>query len=368
MTVPPRRDPSLGDLLRELPAGLRSRDLQTLFNRDAANAFRVLTREHAPAAEPTGWLARIRLLFFGITFKLSPARRLLFLFATVAFVLGLLQTLNQARSGIAALWLGLAFAALVFLLALELVDRVVVRDELEVARQLQRELLPRAAPALPSYSFAHSYRTANEIGGDYYDFVPLADGRWALVVGDASGHGMAAGLLMAIAAAVLRLATELDPTPTRVVELVNRALCNTGDRHAFMSLFYAVLDPQTGELEYVCAGHPFPLLRRVDGSSVELGKGGLPLGIHEQLNVVTEKTTIGIGELLVLYTDGIPETVNPSGQAFGFERIAAQTRAETEPRVLHDRLLAALDAHRGNSPMLDDLSLVVMRRGTPTST
>ncbi len=99
------------------------------------------------------------------------------------------------------------------LLVLELADRVVVRDELEVARELQRELLPRQAPEVPGYEFAFSYRTANTIGGDYYDFLPLEDGRLVVLMGDASGHGIAAGLLMAIANSALKLGFDADPDP-----------------------------------------------------------------------------------------------------------------------------------------------------------
>ena len=109
-----------------------------------------------------------------------------------------------------------AIVALLLLLAFEMVDRVLVRDEIQIARQLQRDLLPKASPDLPGYAFAHSSRTANDIGGDYYQFHRLRDGRLAIVVADASGHGMAAGLLMAIADATLHIVLELDPSPVAV--------------------------------------------------------------------------------------------------------------------------------------------------------
>src|SRR6185295_7536529 len=132
--------------------------------------------------------------------------RLLFAAALLAAVLGLLRsalvfTLHGRRVSLefSPFWFLLSLLLMGFLLALELVDRIRVRDELEVARELQAELLPRRVPDLPGFRFAHSYRTANEVGGDYYDFLALPDGRLALMVGDASGHGMAAGLVMAIA-------------------------------------------------------------------------------------------------------------------------------------------------------------------------
>jgi sigma-B regulation protein RsbU (phosphoserine phosphatase) len=215
----------LGDFLRSYTAGVTTRDLRTLLRQDATQAFRVLTRDRTPEPEPAGgfrrFLHRVRLLFLGISFKLAPSRRVLFGNSVVAVALSLLDIRFESGNGnfrleLDTFWALLACGILMFLLALELVDRVLVRDELEVARQLQRDLLPSKAPELPGYTFAHSYRTANEIGGDYYDFLTLPDGRLVLVIGDASGHGMAAGLLMAIAAAVLRLATDLDPSPRRV--------------------------------------------------------------------------------------------------------------------------------------------------------
>ena len=249
-----------------------------------------------------------------------------------------------------------------FLLALELVDRVLVRDELEVARQLQRDLLPTTAPDLAGYRIAHSYRTANEIGGDYYDFFPLPGGRYVLVIGDASGHGMAAGLLKATANAALKLATEVDPAPERVAALLNRVLVRTGDRRAFMSLFYGVLTPTSGEIEYVCAGHPFPLLRRASGAVEELGRGSLPLGIRDGLESAAATVTLERGDLLLLYSDGLPEAVNAAGEAFGYDALRQLLRVEGQPQAIHDRVLGALKAHVAGEPLKDDVSIVVVFR------
>jgi serine phosphatase RsbU (regulator of sigma subunit) len=259
-------------------------------------------------------------------------------------------------------WSVASLACLMFLLALELVDKVRVRDELEVARQVQRDLLPRRAPEVPGWRFAHSYRTANEVGGDYYDFQPAAGGRLALVVGDASGHGMAAGLVMAIANATLRTALDIDPGCQQVLALLNRVICRTGDRRTFMSLFYGLLDPASGRLEYVGAGHPFPLLRRSAGRVVELGRGGLPLGLRDPLPVEPEALTLAPGDLLLLYSDGLPEAVNAGGQAFGFERLAQLLGEGGAPQEVHDRILAAFDAHLAGTPLKDDLTLVVVER------
>ena len=349
---------------------LKTGDLHRLFNQEAPLALRVLTRDQTPPAESvTGlrrFFANVRIVFHGMTQKLSPARRVLFLAALVFFVLGMIQIRGQGGSGvvidISPLWIFLSSGLFVFLLALELVDRVLVRDELDVARQLQRELLPAQAPEVQGYGFALSYRTANEVGGDYYGVTPLPDGRVAIAVGDASGHGMAAGLLMAIANAVLGLAVELDPTPDRVATLLNRVLCRTGDRRSFMTLFFALLSPGSGELRYTCAGHPFPLLRRADGEIAELGRGGYPLGIREPLELETRVSALGPGDVLLLFSDGLPEAVNAEGAAFGFDRLQGLLAPGGSPQTIHDRIIAALDQHLDGARLQDDVSVVVVRR------
>ena len=361
----------LKEFYHEFTEGLTTTELRRLFQRDAVQAYRVLSREQDLSREPAGrvkrFFFRAKVVFLGLSYKLTPARRVLFAVSIIAALLGLFRFRAVVQSGdiyvsLSPFWFLVSVAGLTFLLALELVDRVLVRDELEVARQLQRDLLPSKTPELPGYRIAHSYRTANEIGGDYYDFLPLPDGRLALVIGDASGHGMAAGLLMAIANAALKLAIEVDTSPERVAALLNRVLCRTGDRRAFMSLFYGLLTPSSGHLEYVCAGHPFPLLRRAAGEVEELGQGGLPLGIRDVVELTRAEVTLGAGDLLLLYSDGLPESVNAAGEAFGFESLRELLRVEGEPQAIHDRMLHALDAHLAGEPLTDDVSVVVVAK------
>lgn len=358
----------------EYAEGFRRGEFRRLFDRDAAEAYRVLTRDSTTPEPDDGFerfFHRVGLVFVGITSRLSPGRRALFLVSLLFLLLSFLDVgfHTEAEAGtwslsidFSPLWAAASFGSLGFLLVLELVDRVRVRDELEVARQLQIDLLPRGAPEMPGYRVAHSYRTANEVGGDYYDFQPLPDGRVALVVGDASGHGIAAGLVMAIANATLKTALDLDPAGANVHAVLNRTLCRTGDRRTFMSLFYALLTPASGRLRYVCAGHPYPLLRRAGGEVLELGTGSLPLGIKEPLEAVTREVEMAPGDLLVLYSDGLPEAVDGAGQAFGFERLAGLLAAPGSPQEVHDRILAGFDRHVGEEPLKDDLTLVVLLR------
>ncbi len=356
---------------RDYTDGVSGEDLRRLFDRDVTRAYSILARDQVREAEPAKGLRRLvfrtRIFFLGLSSKLTPARRVLFGAALVLALLGLVQVRMVAEGGrvvvtFSPMFLLASVAALVYLLALELVDRIVVRDELEVARQLQDELLPDTAPALPGYRFAHSYRTANEIGGDYYDFLTLPDGRVVLVAGDASGHGMAAGLLMAIASATLKVALDVDPAPASVAGLMNRAVCRAGTMRNFMSLFYAVLDPASGSLEYFCAGHPFPLLRRADGSVEELGRGCLPLGIRRDLDIETRTASVAPGDLLVVYSDGLPEAMKADGQAFGFDRVRALVADGGRADAVHLRLVRALERFLGEDPLLDDVSLVVVTR------
>jgi hypothetical protein len=364
-----------GRFVGDYTRGLNVRDLQRLFDQDASHAYKVLVRDQEddelPAEAPRRLLHRLRILFLGLSYKLTPARRLLFVVSLLLILAGLLTGPTFSYDGarlhvyleFSALWFVCGAVGIVWLLALELVDRVRVRDELEVARQLQSDLLPNSSPDLPGYDFAHSYRTANEVGGDYYDFQPLPDGRLAILMGDASGHGIAAGLLMAIANATLKTAIDVDPEPVAVATLLNSALYRTGDRRAFMTLFYGVLEPASGRLDFVIAGHPFPLVRRAGGGVEELGSGGLPLGLRPEVDLARLTVTLDPDDALLVYTDGLPEAVDgPNGNAFGFDRLRRLLAAAGSPAVLHDRILIDFDRHVANEPLADDLTLVVLAR------
>jgi serine phosphatase RsbU (regulator of sigma subunit) len=357
--------------VRSYTGGMAGSDLQRLFDQDARQAYAVVTREHDPEEEPSdgAWrfLYRARILFLSLSYRLAPPRRFLFVACVVLAAWALVDLVFGRDAVVAPTVLAiLSVAGLIFLLLLELADRVVVRDELEVARELQRELLPEQPPDLGGYEFAFSYRTANTIGGDYYDFLELDDGRLVVVIGDASGHGIAAGLLMAVASSTLRLAFDDSDDPAAAADLINRALWRTGGPRAFMTLFCAVLDPATGALQGVSAGHPYPMIRRTDGSIEEIGSGSLPLGIRRHVDLPRSEAVIGPGEALLLYTDGIAETVNAAGEAFGFDRLRRSLENGGPGQAVHDRIVAEVDHFRGDEPVHDDRSVVVIRRMRPS--
>ncbi|HEX4955508.1 MAG TPA: PP2C family protein-serine/threonine phosphatase [Thermoanaerobaculia bacterium] len=364
--------------VREATEGLRSEDFRRLFDQDAASAFEALTRDQAgqePRDRVTRFFERARLLLVGIAFRLSPARRLLFGLSLLAALFGLLDLeinlSSKASEGwklvvdTSSFWSMAAIGGLFLLLTLELVDKLRVRDEIELARTLQHDLLPKTDPPLPGWHFAHSSESAAEVGGDSFDLYPLPDGRLALFIADASGHGMGAGLVMAIAHSTIRTALDVEPTCARVHGLLNRTLCRTGDRRNYLTLFFALLDPATGLLEYFLAGHPFPLLRRADGSIVELGRGSLPLGLKDPLPVLCEPLQLAPGDLLLLYTDGLPEAIDPTGNAFSFPRVAELLAAGGDCRAVHERVQQALAAHLGGEPLRDDVTLLLIEREAP---
>jgi len=357
----------------ELTSGLSTREIRRLVDRDASRAYSVLMRdrERSPAAlkGPKRWFHDGRLLYASVSEKLTPARRLLFAIGVACGMFGIFDLdfqVGEKGSSVSVdaspLLFTVSVLALLLLLVLELVDRVLVRDELELARDLQRDLLPKSDPALEGYAFAHSTRMANDIGGDYYQFQPLPDGRLAILVADASGHGMAAGLLMAMADATLFVAIDVDPSPLAVATRLHRALRRTGDRRSFLTLFYGLLDPASGELDYVCAGHPFPLVRRAAGGIEEPSLGSFPLGLREKLEPAFGRLSLEPGDLLLLFTDGLFEGLGGSGDAFGFDRLRGALAASSGAADAHARLIAAFREHAGAEALADDMTLLAVER------
>lgn len=358
-------------LVRAFADGVDSKSVQRMFDREATQAFDVLSggrKKDLHSNDPVAIATAVRDVFLGLAFKLSPPRRMLFVAALLTPLFGLFDVtfdLGTTRFAIdfSPVWFLIALGMMTLLMALELVDRLRVRDELEVARQIQQDLLPQDLPPLPGYRVACSSQTANEIGGDYYDFLPLDGNRVAVIVGDASGHGMAAGLIMAIVNATFKSAVATDPEPVAVLRAINQVLCCTGGPRAFMTAFYGVLDLETGQLDFSSSGHPFPLLRRAaTGDVVEIGQSGFPLGIRHPLPLVADTVTLEPGDTLTLVSDGLPEAFDNEDEAFGFDQLARIAAQGGPPASLHERILTAVARHRGDRPLNDDLTLVVLGR------
>lgn len=322
--------------------------------------------------EPRRWkriLRSVNAVVYGLARRLQPTRRILYVAALVFALFNACDmrfkrgdTNIQIGGGFGLL---LAFLLVEVLLALELVDKIRFRDELELARELQASLLPKTLPELPAWELAAWNRIANMVGGDVYDFVPLPDGRLAVLFGDASGHGMAAGLVMAVAHAGFRTQLETDPSPEAVIPSMNRLLCRAGGPRSFFSCVYILASPD-GRLRITVSGHPQVL--RMDQRGIVLeryGKGSYPLGIRSTLDWPIDESSLGPGESLVLYSDGLTEARNNLEQEFGDERIEGALRlfaASSSAATLVSELAGAVNRFCGRVPPEDDVSIAVIRR------
>ena len=225
------------DLARETVDTFDSRDVADLYSVEWADARQVLISEHREAIEKErpGWrreLLRTSAVLHGLVRRLSPTRRLVVLVVLVGFVITFLKLVTggwPADATWSVFTLLVCTVLLLLLLGLELVDKLRFRDELVMARQLQAELVPQTLPALRGFELGAFNRVANTVGGDLYEFQPLENGGLAILFGDASGHGMAAGLVMAVAHTAWRLQLERDPAPGEVLATLNRVLCRLAE-------------------------------------------------------------------------------------------------------------------------------------------
>ncbi|MDA1054465.1 MAG: SpoIIE family protein phosphatase [Planctomycetota bacterium] len=242
-------------------------------------------------------------------------------------------------------------------------QRVVERD-LQLAREVQQVFLPQEAPDLPDYTFYSYYRAANQIGGDYYDYVPLPNRNLAVIVADVVGHGVAAAMLMAKLSAEARYCLASEPEPAVAVTKLNNRMCQLNlDR--FVTFVLVVINPQTHEATIVNAGHMAPMYRRADGTLEEPGQDDarIPLGIMDGVEYQQASITLQTGESLTLYTDGLDEAANAAGEQYSIERMRERVKAsDGTPAGIGEDLITDIRAHITGCPQDDDMCLVVFRR------
>jgi sigma-B regulation protein RsbU (phosphoserine phosphatase) len=252
------------------------------------------------------------------------------------------------------------------LLHRQVLDKQRIEDQLRVAREVQSGLLPGAPPDLPGYDIAAVALPTWAIGGDYYDYVSLGAGRLGLVVADVSGKGIPAALIMATFRAALRTEMRRQPDLAAVAGQLNRAVLESRDASRFVTAVYGVLDAASGSLTYVNCGHNPPLLLRGSRGRESLHRGGPALGLFEDGGFAAGTATLGPGDRLVLYTDGVVEPTDHEDHEFGTERLEAAVRGATgRPAVA--ALHAVIDSTRafaGRSDYDDDFTLVVVQRET----
>ena len=239
-----------------------------------------------------------------------------------------------------------------------------IEEEMRLARAIQANLLPLAPPALPGYDIACRSVPARSVGGDYYDFIPIDAERMALCVADVSGKGMPAALLMANLQATIRGQTLDGVTPARCATRSNCLLYRSTDLGRFATCFYGVLDVGTGCLTYSNAGHDHPLVLGPDGEESALVAGGPVLGAFDGHAYEEGSVTLAPGQVLIAYSDGITESFDHEGNEFGVAGLRAalsHARGRSAGEIL-EAVLGAANAHAGDRPQWDDMTLVVVRR------
>jgi hypothetical protein len=247
-----------------------------------------------------------------------------------------------------------------------IVERERVKAEIDAANRIQAALLPPSDPKLPGVVVASHYRAATEIGGDYFDFLPLAEGRIGLAFGDVAGHGLTSGIVMAMAKSALLVQAGHDASPVRVMEVLNETVRKTAPKRMLMTFFFGVLDPATGVLRYCSAGHLDPYVVRAAGGAVEpLSAWGFPLGVRRREPFVEHAARLHPGDRLVLYSDGLIEALDDDGEPFGFGRFEDVLRAAARDGAgeIRHSLLSAVKRFTRNRPPEDDQTLVVLSMG-----
>ena len=376
---------------RDLARDVTAEDLQRLFTRDTREAYRFFARgidEERLAREPL-WrrvLLQVRQVFIAFTLRLTPARRALYLVSLVVAFIGVIKLYRDWESvtvpfgtpffGITVFaphWADGTSALLVsiilinLLLLLEVAERLSLKGELEVAREIQLAMLPTGTYSAGDAEICGVTRPANTVGGDFYDVLPLVsdpDGRVIITLGDVTGKGSPAALLMALLLAVLRTLVDERLEARALVSRLNAQICRHSPGSRFITLFYGVYTPGSGALTYVNAGQNPPLLRRSDGSIERLGSTGIALGMFEGSTFGAVETRVNPGDLLLLYSDGITEAENPAGQPFEESGLEAFIAAHPQqmPAELAPALLRAVEAHARDSRFTDDLTVLILKR------
>lgn len=239
-----------------------------------------------------------------------------------------------------------------------------MKEELRLAAQIQQDLLPKAPPVIPGYDLCATSIPALVVGGDYYDFIALDSGRYGICLGDVSGKGYPAAMLMASLQATLRGQCMLEASVSQTIARSNLLLYRTTDPEKFATLFLGVLDPASGRFAFCNGGHERPMLFRQDGSVERLIEGGLALGVLESFPYGEGATVLAPGDFLVLYSDGIPEAADELGNFFGEERLMACIRenARLGAVQLMGAIIEAVRRHEQGTARADDLTILVMRR------
>jgi len=252
----------------------------------------------------------------------------------------------------------------------EIRERERVEQELRVARSIQQASLPKEVPQLEGWQISPFYQPAREVGGDFYDFFDLSDGRVGVAVGDATGKGMPAALAVSATSSMLRaVAQALDSSsPGEALSRINETLLARIPSNMFVTCFYGILDPKSGHLTYANAGHDLPYVRHGDGDAEELRARGMPLGLMPGMAYEEREVSLREGNCILFYSDGLVEAHDPKGEMFGFPRLRALIAEHGEEKSLEETLLEELYSFVGEGwEQEDDITLLTLRRSAARS-
>jgi sigma-B regulation protein RsbU (phosphoserine phosphatase) len=346
------------------------------FRKDANSSYRLYSQEvdrtRTEGVSRSNHFFRILTQFFwAIIEKLTPARRVLLLVALVLlFLPGGEWDFSTQNHHISITSLDFHFygGLLMFiLLILEVADRVVMKRDLQIAKEIQAWLLPSEPPHVPGMEIAFATRPANTVAGDYYDIFarsPVEPATFLIAVADVAGKSVPAAMLMATFQASLKTLSGTPGSVTDLVARMNRYACSNSQRgRRFTTAFVAEYEPASRRLTYVNAGHNNPILRRQSGSIERLEAGGMPLGVMEDATYESGERVLERGDWLAIFTDGVVEAENVQQQEYGEMRFIAQLQAGAlaAPSMLLSNILLDLDHFVGTAPQHDDVTCVLMR-------
>lgn len=243
-------------------------------------------------------------------------------------------------------------------------ERERMERELELATEIQQSFQPSSPPVIEGYEFQGISFSCYEIGGDYYDFIPRHDNKMMIALGDVSGKGTAAALLMSSLHAAIHAQVAAKSTLAETVKSVNQYLADNTPTNRFVTLFIAELDPATGKLFFINAGHNPPLMGRADGRVEQLASGGFPLGILPTAEYEIGETDLQPNDALVIYSDGVSEASNLKGEEFGMERLTSVIRENLKRSAsgLRDKIESSLSTFTQSTPAGDDITLVIVKK------
>ncbi|MGH7784584.1 MAG: SpoIIE family protein phosphatase, partial [Candidatus Binatia bacterium] len=244
------------------------------------------------------------------------------------------------------------------------IERERMERELELATEIQQRFQPSAPPKMEGYEFQGISFSCYEIGGDYYDFIQQGDGKMLIALGDVSGKGTAAALLMSSVHAAMHAQVSAGSHLPEIIRSVNQYLAENTPANRFVTLFAAELDPQTGKMRYINAGHNPPLVGRSDGTIEQLDSGGFPLGILPTAEFEMGEIELGSGEAVVIYSDGVSEANNVAEEEFGMDRLTEVVKRNLGASAagIRDKVESALSAFTETAPANDDITLVIVKR------